>query len=876
MDLVDRIRSFSVFAEAPEDFLIAVGSCLRMQVHAAQEAIINEGEEARAMYWLIRGSVVVTSRDRESVYAELPSGALFGEIGILMNVPRTATVLARSKSLVARLNKEDLTRLLPRYPDVERTLREEAAERLAILRRKKNQPEPAEDAAEQKARRPSKRDFSSMGAESEPSIDDGQPRRNSNKRIKSPSPPTVSQPGISSALATGTVNVRQLLRKLPLFSGLPDPFLHFLGLNAEPINYPPFTTIIKENTTGRDVFFITEGTVEVFNEAQDASGAAKAEEHQRNVRARLTEGQFFGEVTSLWLAPERTASVRTVNAVECLKVSGSVIDELWRRCPKDVKQKVEDVARQRVQDNVRLQIRVKSASPPDEDEDIEMPEAVEPGVADEQASAGAQATMAFREISFSGSNAAPSSPEPFDPDPFSSADRPPRRPGLSRRGSAANIPIEPSPLARDAAERRGSIMEAAESANQPRRVALAQPRPSTSHRSSGDGKGPLPDNILEMIFQHLHLYDLMLLRQVCVHWQRLITRSPNILHTLDLSKYNRYLNDTKIITVIAPFVASRPRSIDLSNCFHVTDEGFSALIATCGSNVTHWRMKSVWEISPASIMQMTVRSPNLISLDFSNCRKVSDSLLTRVVGWVQRAPRPAPAQAQAGADPEQEEQQTYSMSLMPPPPQPTAPPPVGCPHLRRLTLSYCKHVTDRFMTHLAHHASSRLEEMDLTRCTTISDAGFRAWAERPFPRLRKLVLADCTYLSDTAIACLVKSARGLEDLDLSFCCALSDASVERCAVGLPRLRKLDLAFCGSAVSDGSMAGIGKGLRRLRHLSVRGCVRVTAAGVEAVLVGCPEMRLFDVSQCRNLSLEERWIGGQVVFRTVADGKWRVGR
>lgn len=33
--------------------------------------------------------------------------------------------------------------------------------------------------------------------------------------------------------------------------------------------------------------------------------------------------------------------------------------------------------------------------------------------------------------------------------------------------------------------------------------------------------------------------------------------------------------------------------------------------------------------------------------------------------------------------------------------------------------------------------------------------------------------------------------------------------------------------------------------------MRGCVRVTGMGVEDVLEGCPRLRDFDVSQCKNL-------------------------
>src|ERR1700761_5696009 len=108
LELVDRLRSFPLFQATPESFLFEVGQHLRPQLHAANDYILTEGDEAKAIYWLVRGAVSVTSRDGEATYAELRPGAFFGEIGILMDVPRTATIIARTKCLLVVLKKEDL------------------------------------------------------------------------------------------------------------------------------------------------------------------------------------------------------------------------------------------------------------------------------------------------------------------------------------------------------------------------------------------------------------------------------------------------------------------------------------------------------------------------------------------------------------------------------------------------------------------------------------------------------------------------------------------------------------------------------------------------------------------------------------------------
>jgi len=126
LDVVDRIRSFPLFMSAPDDFLVAIGAHLRPQIHSAHDHILTEGDEAKAMYWLVRGAVAVTSRDGEAVYAELNPGAFFGEIGVLMDMPRTASIIARTKCLLVVLKKEDLQAELPKYPEMEKAIRHEA------------------------------------------------------------------------------------------------------------------------------------------------------------------------------------------------------------------------------------------------------------------------------------------------------------------------------------------------------------------------------------------------------------------------------------------------------------------------------------------------------------------------------------------------------------------------------------------------------------------------------------------------------------------------------------------------------------------------------------------------------------------------------
>ncbi|KAI9845551.1 MAG: hypothetical protein M1837_004648 [Sclerophora amabilis] len=899
LELLDRIRSFPLFLSAPAEFLVAIGSHLRPQLHSPHDYILTEGDDAKAMYWLVRGAVAVTSRDGEATYAELKPGAFFGEIGILMDIPRTATIVARTRCLLVVLKKEDLRKELPKFPEVERAIREEAQERLTILDRKKkesgrispSQPSSILPVLEDSLGR-SREGMAGDVALPDAPMATGAGVINTRKR-KSPSPGTSEEFPTSSALGSGLVNVRQLLKELPLFATLPPDILHFVGLNAQARNFPPFTNIIRQNSQGREIFFIVRGEVEVVDEKLHdggdphfANGSLTSRMQRFHVKARLKPGQYFGEVTSLSLAPRRTATVRSVASVECLMIGGDVLNELWKRCSPGIRQQVELTARKRMGYTPDPDIIMKEAP------DTSTPPINDLEIADRSLvnrNRSTLPTVTFNYVNNDGSHR-PSGVEdqgliePSDPDPFSNADLDNIR-LRSRRGSLAPPPPDGSaPNGVEAQSNHGSLSPRSHTpspskqkpkhATTPPEQYVTPKRPKTlQKRPSQFSKGCMPDKILVRIFQHLDIWQLMRIRLVSMHWSKLLTTSQEILKVLDLQEYNRKVTDQVLVNAICPFVGTRPLVVDISNCFHITDEGFTALAQNCGANVKTWKMKSVWDITAQAVLEMANKAKTLEEVDLSNCRKVSDNLLARVVGWIVQEPPHGGHYQMPNGRIHVPSKGGGHHALMQAPPGTV----IGCPNLKRLTLSYCKHVTDRSMAHLAVHAASRLEQVDLTRCTTITDQGFQHWSIYQFTKLRKLCLADCTYLTDNAIVYLTNAAKGLRELDLSFCCALSDTATEVLALGCPNLSVLRLSFCGSAVSDSSLRSIGLHLLELRELSVRGCVRVTGLGVEAVVEGCHNLELFDVSQCKNLT---RWLeaGGvekmqrlwrrNVTFETVA--------
>ncbi|PNH49845.1 hypothetical protein VD0003_g7308 [Verticillium dahliae] len=851
LDLVDRIRSFPLFQSASEDFLAAIGNHLRPQVHAAQDTILHEGEDARAMYWIVRGVVAVTSRDGEAVFAELKAGSFFGEIGVLMDVPRTASIVARTKCLLVVLKKENLQTELPRFPEMEQAIRQEAQERLNILKKKRKESSHSDKSppiGTSISREPAPGEVSTgeVGMIKEGSV------HNSKKR-KSPSPGAIEDPAAGSALGSGFVNVRKTLKEFPLFSTLPSDILHFLGLSAQPKTYSPFTDIVRQGAPGNDIFFIVRGEAEVVREPAKSEDPFRKMPRGSYITPRLKAGQYFGEVASLGLSEGRTASVRSITTVECLMIDGDALEELWKMCPPDIKLQVEETARKRYRKT---------------DEDVDMHDVNTEQQRSKSDPPTPTTPKVLPHVTFT-TPSKPTSPtredageamEPKDPDPYLSVNMENLR--NRRRNSLAPPtpqPDAPSPSVLngryqplDTTPIRFGVPQWPSDSEEvpPKRARILPHRPLSMQTPS------LPDKVLVSALQLMSVGELVRLRLVSTHWRKVIEKDPGVCINADLSPYNRRVTDHTIRTVIGPFLGNRPEMIDISNCFHLTDEGFKSLWEQCGRNVKRWRMRSVWDVSANQILEMAENAKDLEEVDWSNCRKVGDNLLARVVGWVVPEPPPPPPQnkqvviSSSNARGRNQKQQTRPPANIPKPGTV-----IGCPKLKHLNLSYCKHITDRSMAHMAAHASTRLRSLSLTRCTSITDAGFQSWAPFRFLGLNRLCLADCTYLSDNAIVALVGAAKNLTHLDLSFCCALSDTSTEVVALGLPLLQELRLAFCGSAVSDASLQSVALHLNELQGISVRGCVRVTGNGVENLLDGCGRLTWVDVSQCRNL---EGWI------------------
>jgi CRP/FNR family cyclic AMP-dependent transcriptional regulator len=94
----------------------------------AGKVLCREGETAREFFVIIDGEVGVAKRGEE--IRTLSKGDFFGEIGLLEDVPRTATVTAKTPVRYFVLTRQSFRGLLERQREIERKVMRAFADRV--------------------------------------------------------------------------------------------------------------------------------------------------------------------------------------------------------------------------------------------------------------------------------------------------------------------------------------------------------------------------------------------------------------------------------------------------------------------------------------------------------------------------------------------------------------------------------------------------------------------------------------------------------------------------------------------------------------------------------------------------------------------------
>jgi anti-sigma regulatory factor (Ser/Thr protein kinase) len=104
-DRLELLRASPIFAQLPEQVLERLAEQLIPFSASADETIIHEGDRGEIFYLVAGGQLDVSAESRH--VATLGPGAHVGEIALLRDVPRTATIVADEPVQLYALTSED-------------------------------------------------------------------------------------------------------------------------------------------------------------------------------------------------------------------------------------------------------------------------------------------------------------------------------------------------------------------------------------------------------------------------------------------------------------------------------------------------------------------------------------------------------------------------------------------------------------------------------------------------------------------------------------------------------------------------------------------------------------------------------------------------
>ena len=122
-----------LFSQLDRESFLAVLGTLELRTYQPGQNLITQGEPGRSTFLLVEGQVEVTRQleggERRTI-ASLKEGDFFGEIALMSESPRMATVVATQLSLALELSRTRLERVAMKHPAVTETVRTFYRERL--------------------------------------------------------------------------------------------------------------------------------------------------------------------------------------------------------------------------------------------------------------------------------------------------------------------------------------------------------------------------------------------------------------------------------------------------------------------------------------------------------------------------------------------------------------------------------------------------------------------------------------------------------------------------------------------------------------------------------------------------------------------------
>jgi len=117
---VEALRRVPLFRGIDETKLRLLAFISDRNAFQRDERLCTQGEEGDCAFIILEGTadVRVDTSEGERTVAQVGENSIVGEIAILCDVPRTATLVAATDMDVLTVSKDDFLKLLKEFPDI--------------------------------------------------------------------------------------------------------------------------------------------------------------------------------------------------------------------------------------------------------------------------------------------------------------------------------------------------------------------------------------------------------------------------------------------------------------------------------------------------------------------------------------------------------------------------------------------------------------------------------------------------------------------------------------------------------------------------------------------------------------------------------------
>ncbi len=133
VDTWNLVAKVPLFRSLDAARIAAVAGVLRARRAERGERLIRKGDQADSMYFIVSGEVEV-DQETSAPKGRLSAGEFFGEIALIADRARTATITALSPCKLLLLHKDDFESFMNAHPDLKDAVRVAAKRRLEELK----------------------------------------------------------------------------------------------------------------------------------------------------------------------------------------------------------------------------------------------------------------------------------------------------------------------------------------------------------------------------------------------------------------------------------------------------------------------------------------------------------------------------------------------------------------------------------------------------------------------------------------------------------------------------------------------------------------------------------------------------------------------